>query len=59
MQVIASYYPSTEEIFEIYNSKEEALKAIKMLNLFSRGGEKLQVGVFELTEEEYAALVSN
>lgn len=50
---IVSYYPSTNQIHNIYNSVKEARKDVKFLNLFSMGGEKLVVGEAELTEEEY------
>ena len=50
---IVSYYPSTNKIHNIYDTVEEARKDVKMLNLFSMGGEKLAVGEAELTDEEY------
>lgn len=53
---IVSYYLSTNKIHSIYNSVEEAKKNVKYLNLFSMGGEKLAVGVAELTDEEYQEL---
>lgn len=55
MKAVVSYYPSTNKIFAIYNSIEEARSEVKFLNLFSSvANEKLNVGVAELTEEEYA-----
>lgn len=54
MQVIASYFPSRNKIFDIYDSKEEALKEVKYLNCFSSiTHEKLQVAIVEISEEEY------
>ncbi len=50
---IVSYLPSSNEIHTIYNSIEEARKDVKFLNSFSNGGEKLCVGIAELTDEEY------
>lgn len=50
---IVSYYPSTNEIHNIYSSVKDAKKDVKLCNLFSKGREKLSVGVAELTDEEY------
>ena len=50
---IISYYPSTNKIHNIYDTVEEARKDVKMLNIFSMGGEKLAVAEAELTDEEY------
>lgn len=54
-QCIVSYYPSTNEIHNIYDSIEDAKKDVKMCNLFSKhsGLEKLSIGEAELTDEEY------
>ncbi len=55
---IVSYFPSTNQIICIYNSIEESEKDVRFLNVFNRGGrEKLRVGIAELTDEEYAALM--
>lgn len=53
---IVSYYPSTNKIFNIYNSVEDARKDVKFLNVFRNGHEKLAVAEAELTDEEYAEL---
>ena len=54
MQAIVSYYPSSNKIFNVYNTVEEAKSEIRLLNVFSSvGGEKLSVGYAEMTEEEY------
>ena len=58
MRAIVSYFPSTNKIFNIYDSVEEARKDVKFLNLFSNGNEKLQIGEAELTEEEYNNLIN-
>jgi hypothetical protein len=54
-QCIVSYYPSTNEIHNIYDSSEDARKDVRMCNLFSKclGSEKLSIGKAELTDEEY------
>ena len=54
-QCIVSYYPSTDEIHNIYDSVEDAKKDVKMCNLFSKRLclEKLSIGKAELTDEEY------
>ncbi len=51
---IVSYYPSTNEIHNIYDSVEDARKDVRMCNLFSNGREKLSIGETELTDEEYS-----
>ncbi len=57
MKAVVAYYPSTNKPFAIYDSIEEARSEVKFLNLFSgMAQEKLEVGVAELTEEEYAGL---
>ncbi len=56
IKAVVSYFPSSNKIFNIYNSIEEARKDVKLLNLFSMGGEKLQVGEAELSEDEYRSL---
>lgn len=53
MQRIVSYYPSTNEIHNIYDTVEDARDDVEMCNLFSNGHEKLAVGKAELTDEEY------
>lgn len=50
---IVSYFPSTNKIFNIYNSVEEARKDVKICNLFANGREKLAIAEAELTDEEY------
>jgi len=51
---IVSYYPSTKEIHNVYDSVEDAKADVKMCNLFSNGHEKLSIGEAELTDEEYS-----
>ena len=53
---IVSYYPSTNKIFKIYHSVEDAKIDVKILNLFSNissSHEKLAIAEAELTDEEY------
>lgn len=52
MRVAVAYFPSTNEIFAVYDSPEEAKSKVKFLNCFSKGREKLQAGYAEMTEEE-------
>ena len=57
MIAIVSYYPSTNKIFAVYDSVEEAEKAVKFLNCFSKlAGEKLQIAYAELSEAELEQL---
>lgn len=50
---IVSYYPSTNEIHNMYESVEDAKEDVKLCNLFSKGHEKLAIAVAELTDGEY------
>ncbi|MBR4314170.1 MAG: hypothetical protein IKP66_04595 [Lachnospiraceae bacterium] len=52
MRVAVAYFPSRNEVFAVYDSPEEAKREVKYLNCFSQGGEKLQAGWAEMTEEE-------